>query len=275
MAERVGHSADRKFLSKMLLPKRFLGITGWKSGKPDSRVAEWIGESLLIYREPKNHKAPRIMVLVGPTGVGKTTTIAKLAAFFGLRNGEETALSVRLITIDAFRIGARAQLEAYGDIMGFPVAYVDTYEELKKEIALAAEGVDLILVDTIGKSPRDSAKLGEMKSTLNACGFHAEVYLVISAAIKSSDIQEIIRQFEPFNYRSIILTKLDETTHIGNVISALEEKRKSLAYITDGQKVPHDIHRASVIRLLVYLEDFQINRDKMEKRFSLSETDPR
>jgi flagellar biosynthesis protein FlhF len=236
------------------------------------KVVEWIGESVLIYREPANHRLPRIMVLVGPTGVGKTTTIAKLAALFGLGNGEKPPLSVRLITIDAFRIGARAQIEAYGDIMGFPVAYVDTYEELKKEIAVAS-GADLVLVDTIGKSPRDSAKLGEMKDILNACGFHAEVYLVISAAIKASDIQEIIRQFEPFNYRSIILTKLDETTRIGNVISALAEKKKSLAYITDGQKVPHDIHRAAVIRFLVNLEDFRINRAKMEKRFPPGETD--
>jgi flagellar biosynthesis protein FlhF len=238
-----------------------------------SKVVEWIGESILIYREPKDRRVPRIIVLVGPTGVGKTTTIAKLAALFGLRSGEETAPSVRLITIDAFRIGARAQIEAYGDIMGFPVAYVDNYEELKREIALASEGVDLVLVDTIGKSPRDSAKLGEMKALLNACGSFAEVYLVVSAAVKTSDIQDIIRQFEPFNYRSIILTKLDETSRIGNVISALAEKQKSLAYITNGQKVPHDIHRASVVRLLINLEDFQVNREKMEKRFPPSATD--
>jgi flagellar biosynthesis protein FlhF len=238
----------------------------------EEKALEWIGEKIQIYQEPKHHKIPRIIVLVGPTGVGKTTTIAKMAALFGLGSGGP-GLSVRMITIDAFRIGARAQIETYGEIMGFPVAYVDNYQDLKKEIDLAASGVDLVLVDTIGKSPRDSAKLGEMKELLEACGFQAEVYLAISAAIKASDIQDIIRQFEPFNYRSIILTKLDETTHVGNVISALSEKGKSLAYITDGQKVPSDIHRADAVRLLINLEDFRINRDKLEKRFSAGKPD--
>ncbi|MDR0624443.1 MAG: flagellar biosynthesis protein FlhF [Treponema sp.] len=231
------------------------------------KVLEWIGESIKIYREPAQHKIPRIMVLVGPTGVGKTTTIAKLAAIFGLDNGGRKGWSVRMITIDTFRIGAKAQLEAYGDIMELPVAYVDNYGGLKKEIALSAEEVDIVLVDTIGKSPRDSAKLGEMKELLDACGFQAEVYLVISAGVKSSDIQDILRQFEPFNYRSVILTKLDETARVGNVISALSDKGKPLSYITDGQKVPSDIHRATVVRFLLNLEGFTVNREKVEARF--------
>jgi flagellar biosynthesis protein FlhF len=106
-----------------------------------------------------------------------------------------------------------------------------------------------------------------MKELLDACGFQAEVYLVVSAGVKSSDIQEMLRQFEPFNYRSVILTKLDETTRVGNVISALWEKGKPLSYITDGQKVPSDIHRAGVVRLLLNLEGFTVNREKIEARF--------
>jgi flagellar biosynthesis protein FlhF len=237
------------------------------------KALEWIGESIRIHEEPEHHKAPRLMVLVGPTGVGKTTTVAKLAAIFGLGNSDKKNRTVRMITIDAFRIGAKAQIEAYGDIMGFPVAYVDNYGDLKKEIALSAEGVDVVLVDTIGKSPRDSAKLGEMKELLDACGFQAEVYLAISASVKSSDIREILRQFEPFNYRSVILTKLDETIRVGNVISVLAEAGKTFAYITDGQKVPSDIHRATVVRFLLNLEDFKVNREKIEKRFPANEAD--
>jgi flagellar biosynthesis protein FlhF len=231
------------------------------------KVLEWIGESVSLYREEKNRSRPRIMVLVGPTGVGKTTTIAKLAAIFGIGNSGRQPLSVRLITIDAFRIGARQQIEAYGEIMGFPVSYVEDYDDLKKTIALYAEEVDLILVDTIGKSPRDAMKLGEMKQLLDACGSRAEVHLALAAMTKSSDLREILRQFEPFNYRSVIITKLDETIRVGNVVSVLADMGKSVSYITTGQKVPTDIKKAAVVHFLTNLEGFRVNRAKIEKRF--------
>jgi flagellar biosynthesis protein FlhF len=236
----------------------------------EEKTLEWIGESVGIYRD-NSPQANRILVLVGPTGVGKTTTIAKLAAVFGYK--KNPPLSVRMVTIDAFRIGAKAQLEAYGDIMGFPVSYVDNYRDLKKELALYSEETDIILVDTIGKSPKDAKKLGEMKEILDACGPRAEVYLVLSAGTKTSDLGEILRQFEPFNYRSVVLTKLDETNHLGNVISILSEKGKAVSYVTDGQKVPDDIKKAQVLQFLVNLDDFKVNREKMEKRFSPEEDD--
>jgi flagellar biosynthesis protein FlhF len=231
------------------------------------KVLEWIGEGITLYREEKTRRPPRIMVLVGPTGVGKTTTIAKLAAIFGIGNSEAPPFSVRLITIDAFRIGARQQIEAYGNIMGLPVSYVEDHRDLKKTIALYAEGVDLILIDTIGKSPRDAMKLGEMKQLLDACGSRAEVHLALAATTKSSDLKEILRQFEPFNYRSVIITKLDETIRVGNVISVLADMGKSLSYITTGQKVPQDIKKATVVHFLTNLEGFRVNRAKIEKRF--------
>ncbi|MDR2792175.1 MAG: flagellar biosynthesis protein FlhF [Treponema sp.] len=231
------------------------------------KALEWIGETILIYKEAKIYKRPRIMVLVGPTGVGKTTTIAKLAAIYGIGNSVKPPVSVRMITIDAFRIGAKAQIEAYGNIMELPVSYVEDYDDLKRTIAQYSDEVDLILVDTIGKSPRDSAKLGEMKQLLDACGPHAEIHLAVAATTKSSDIKEILRQFEPFNYRSVIITKLDETIRMGNVISAISEKGKLVSYITDGQKVPSDIQKASVVRFLINLEGFHVKRSKIEERF--------
>ncbi|MDR1588378.1 MAG: flagellar biosynthesis protein FlhF [Treponema sp.] len=233
----------------------------------EEKALEWIGESVSIYREAP--RSNRVLALVGPTGVGKTTTIAKLAAAAGYK--KDPPLSVRMITIDAFRIGAKAQIEAYGDIMGFPVSYVDNYQDLKKEIVLYSEETDLILVDTIGKSPKDAKKLGEMKEILDACGPHAEVHLVLSAGTKTSDLGEILRQFEPFNYRSVVLSKLDETNHVGNVISILSEKGKAVSYITDGQKVPDDIKKATVVQFLVNLDDFKVNREKIEKRFPFDE----
>jgi flagellar biosynthesis protein FlhF len=238
------------------------------------RLLEWIGESIGVYTEPgAPRRGARIVALVGPTGVGKTTTIAKLAAIFGIANSGRPPLSVRMITIDAFRIGARAQIEAYGNIMGFPVSYIDNRRDLKKTIALYEEETDLILVDTIGKSPKDSAKLGEMKELLDACGSRAEIHLVLSASTKTSDIEEILRQFEPFNYRSIVLTKLDETGHVGNVISALAERGKTVSWITDGQKVPNDIKKASVVRFLINLDEFKVDRDTIEKLFPVDAAD--
>jgi flagellar biosynthesis protein FlhF len=237
------------------------------------RVVDWIGESIAIFKPDPPKKLPRIMILVGPTGVGKTTTIAKLAAVFGPGNKESRPLSVRMITIDNYRIGAKLQVETYGDIMNIPVSCVDNYGDLKKTIALYSEDVDLILVDTIGKNPRDSVEIAEMKRLLSGCGSTAEVHLAVAASTKYSDMREIFQQFEPFNYRSVIITKLDETIRVGNVISALADKGKPISFITDGQHVPDDMHKAGVIPFLINLEDFKINRDRIEKRFAHREYD--
>jgi len=236
-------------------------------------LLEWIGESISIYKEDPRQRKPRIMVLVGPTGVGKTTTVSKLAAIYGIGTEGIPAVNVRMITIDAFRIGAQDQLVSIGDIMQIPVSCVDNKQSLRKEIAIYSEEIDLFLIDTIGKSPKDSLKLGEMKEILEGCGRQAEYHLVISAGTKASDIEEIMRQFEPFNYKSVVITKMDETDRIGNVISALAEKRKPVSYVTNGQTVPVDIGKASVVRFLINLENFKIDREKIENRFPSGEAD--
>jgi flagellar biosynthesis protein FlhF len=230
-------------------------------------VLEWIGDSVKIYENDKFRVRPRIMILVGPTGVGKTTTVAKLAASFGLDEKGSHKRRVVLVTIDSYRIGAKQQLEVYSNVMEFPCFSVTDYDELKRIIAMNSEGTDLILIDTIGKSPRDIVKLGEMKMLLDACGTVAEVHLVVAATTKSSDLAEIFRHFESFNYRSVIVTKIDETIRTGNVIGVLSEKAKPVSYITDGQKVPTDIKKASVIQFLINLEGFKVNRIKLEERF--------
>jgi len=241
----------------------------------EEHLLEWIGETINIYKDDAVARKPRIMVLVGPTGVGKTTTIAKLAAIYGIESDENNipAVEVRMITIDAFRICAKDQLETIGNIMQIPVSCVENKQVLRKEIAVHSEVTDLFLIDTIGKSPKDSSKLGEMKEILDGAGRAAEFHLVISAGTKTSDIEDIMRQFEPFNYKSVIITKMDETDRIGSVISALSEKRKSVSYITDGQTVPVDIRKASVVRFLINLDGFKIDREKIEKRFPSGDAD--
>jgi len=230
-------------------------------------VLEWIGDKISIYRE-KASRVPRVFILVGPTGVGKTTTIAKLAAIKGIASGEQSPLSVRMITIDNYRIGAKKQIETYGDIMGIPVACVETFSDLEKKIQQFSDA-DLILVDTIGKSPTDFMKLAEMRKLLNACGSGSEVHLAVSSTTKTRDIREILSQFEPFKYQSVILTKLDETSQAGNLISLLSETGKPLSYITDGQVVPQDIETATEIKLLEKLTGFSVDREKLLRKFPI------
>lgn len=228
-------------------------------------VVEWIAESIQVYNVPEEGK-PKIFILVGPTGVGKTTTVAKLAAIYGVGNGSVQSQSVRMITIDNYRIGAQTQIQTYGDIMGIPVAVVENVDELSKKIALY-DDIDLILIDTIGKSPRDYVKLAEMRQLLDGCGNRAEIFLTMSATTKISDVAEIMRQFEPFQYNSVILTKLDETMRIGNIISALNRVDKPISFLTDGQVVPQDISKATVLRLLMTLEGFKVNQDRITRKY--------
>lgn len=235
-----------------------------------SRVVEWIGEGIELFTD-KIEVKPKIVVLVGPTGVGKTTTVAKLAAINGIAGNGVRPKNVRMITIDNYRIGARQQIETYGDIMNIPVVSVETFDDLRKQIALCQD-VDLLLIDTIGKSPKDYMRLAEMRELLDACGSSAHIYLTVSATTKTADLLEIFQQFEPFKYKALVLTKLDETMHIGSLLSALDEKSKPIVYVTDGQVVPQDIARAKVVDLLMHLDGFRVNQERIGAVFDRTNT---
>jgi flagellar biosynthesis protein FlhF len=229
-----------------------------------ARVLDWIAESIAVHRSKRRFR-PEVFILVGPTGVGKTTTIAKLAAIHGpAENGNRK--DVRIITIDNYRIGAKEQIETYGNIMDVPVTCVESLQEMKKQIALY-NGVDMVFVDTIGKSPREFSKLGEMNELLRGIGANGHFHLAVSATTKTSDMEDILRQFEPFGYESVVVTKVDETNRLGNVISLLAERQKPISYITDGQRVPQDISPATVERLLMSLEGFHVDRERVAQQY--------
>jgi flagellar biosynthesis protein FlhF len=234
------------------------------------RVLSWIGESILIFADEKYHKLPRIIVLVGPTGVGKTTTVAKLAAGFlmGLLDGGHRKVS--LITIDRYRIAADEQLKGYAkalsnEVWEVPFSSAESGDELKKCIALQREDIDIIMIDTIGRSPRNPVEIAEMKQMLDVCGSGAEVHLTLTAATKAVDILEITRQFEPFAYKSVIVTKLDETRCTGNVISALSEKGKPISFVTDGQEsIPQKLKKAGPLYFIQNLNGFEVDRARFD-----------
>jgi flagellar biosynthesis protein FlhF len=234
------------------------------------RVLGWIGESISIFEDEKHHKLPRIIILVGPTGVGKTTTVAKLAAGFllGLLDGEHHKVS--LITIDRYRIAADEQLKGYSKALSHEETWIVPFSsagdtaELKKRIALQAADVDIIMIDTIGRSPRSPVEIAEMKQMLEVCGSRAEIHLALTAATKAADILEIAQQFETFAYKSVIITKLDETRSTGNLISALAEKGKRISFVTDGQEsIPQKLKKAAIPHFLLTLDGFEIDRSRL------------
>jgi len=178
-----------------------------------------------------------IAALVGPTGVGKTTTIAKLAAQFILKHGSR---DVALITTDNYRIGAHEQLSIYGRILGVPVKVANDADELHRHIHGFSDK-RLILIDTVGMSQRDM-RLAEQIQTLRRDDLPIRSYLVMSAASQYKSVIEIINAFQILRPQAAILTKLDEAVSQGMALSALIERRLPLSYVTNGQQVPEDIY---------------------------------
>jgi len=180
----------------------------------------------------------RIVALVGPTGVGKTTTIAKLAANYRLRE----KCRVGLITVDTYRIAAVDQLRTYADIMDLPMEVVSTPREVRQALGRLGE-LDLVFMDTAGRSPRDELKIQELRSVLAEAGAH-EVHLVLSSVASAASLTKMAGQFAEVGATALVLTKLDEATGLGNLLPVLRTSKLPLSYLTDGQNVPDDIEVA-------------------------------
>jgi len=179
------------------------------------------------------------IALVGPTGVGKTTTLAKIAASY-LTNYSN---SIALITIDTYRIAAVEQLKVYGEIMHLPVDVVITPDQLKIAIEHHRDK-DLILIDTAGRSPKDDFCIEEL-STFLVPDLNIDKHLVLSATTRENELFNIIQRFNALAITNTIFTKIDECTNLGVLLNIQFQDNTPLSYVTNGQRVPEDIIEAS------------------------------
>ena len=182
-------------------------------------------------------KKPRVCFFVGSTGVGKTTTIAKIASIFKL----EKKANVALITSDTYRIAAVEQLKTYANILSVPIRVVYSAEEMQKTIEDYAS-YDLILVDTAGRSPKNQQQCDELSELLNSVAEELrEVYLVLSATTKYKDLKQIVSTYADMADYRLVFTKLDETSCYGNILNIRLHTGAPLSYVTCGQVVPDDL----------------------------------
>lgn len=217
--------------------------------KSEKQIKDVLQERLMSVFKPTpiRSKAPNIMALVGVPGVGKTTTLAKIAAISSLFNN----LSIGFITIDTFRVGAVEQMRIYGDIIGASVDVVTSPNELLKAVERNHDK-DLILIDTAGRPSKNRYQLSEIKMFLEVVD-GLDIYLVINATTKVRDMVRIIDDFKVIPYSQLIISKIDETESPGTLLNAAYLTGLPIAYITNGQDVPDDLEIASPELLIRYI----------------------
>ena len=197
---------------------------------------------ILRFGQPKtidlSGNKPKVLFFVGPTGVGKTTTIAKIASKYKVEYDKKVAF----ITADTYRIAATEQLQVYANILDAPMSIVYTQDEMNDAIAKFAE-YDLVFVDTAGFSHKNEKQRNDMKALLGGVNeeYNKEVYLVLSATTKYADLLDIVDSYREIADYKLIFTKLDETTTYGNLLNIKLYSGADLSYTTNGQNVPDDI----------------------------------
>ncbi len=194
----------------------------------------------------------KVVALVGATGIGKTTTIAKLAAHFAFQGGKR----VSLISLDNYRIAAVEQLRTYTEIMGIDLDIVFSKEEFNQVLTQRAHN-DLILIDTAGRSPLNTKQIFELRDTFST---HPpdEIHLVVSASTKGDDLRTILENFEPLSYDHVIVSKLDETRSLGCVYNINKMCQVPISYFTVGQSVPEDIRTATLSFIQAWIDQGRI-----------------
>ena len=245
--------------------------------KVQNNVVDWVAESIRIAPKFTNRSKnlAHTIIIVGPTGVGKTTTMAKMAAkvkMLAKSSGMEIP-KILLIAADSMRVAAEEQLNRYGSIMEMEVQKAGSAEDLERLYKSYRSTMDFIFIDTSGYSPRDFENIAKLHTLLDVDGMKADIYLAISATTKSKDVEYIIRNYDSFNYRSVIITKCDETVSYGNVLSVLAEKEKSVSMVANGQKILNSLKRAHPLQFMKYLSGFTVDRKHLIELYGPEEAD--
>ncbi|MDD2421431.1 MAG: flagellar biosynthesis protein FlhF [Heliobacteriaceae bacterium] len=206
------------------------------------RIATLLGEPKPLVMAG-SEKRQEVVVVIGPTGVGKTTTIAKMAATFAIVDKK----NVGLITADTYRIAAVEQLRTFGEIIGVPVEVVFSPPALRAAIERSRDK-DLLLIDTAGRSHKNTRQMEELQAFI-AASQPSQSLLVLSVTTKYRDLLQIIEHYTQLNVDRLLFTKLDETNHLGTILNVAYTTGKPLSYITVGQNVPDDIEIAEPYKL--------------------------
>src|SRR3984957_11179983 len=202
-----------------------------------------------------------VMAVVGPTGAGKTTTIAKLAARWCMRHGSQ---DLALVSTDSYRIGARDQLLTYARILGVPMHAANSGKDLVRVLD-KLKSKKLILIDTAGMGPHD-IRLSEQLAALRLGAARARVLLALPAQGECHALEEIVQAFAPLTPVACILTKVDEAASLGGVISTTLRHKLKIAYVCDGQRVPDDLHAAHRKRVWLVRTALQLMKSKSPAR---------
>ncbi len=219
--------------------------SSWEDPEGVRAVLKDLVQRKLLQPKPISFKrgGKRRVAFVGPTGVGKTTTIAKLAAIFSILEKRRIALA----TVDTYRVAAVEQLKTYAEIIDVPLEVAYTPKELRQALEKHADK-ELVLIDSAGRSPLNEKQMTELKAFLEPDP-DLEVFLVLAANTKQQDIWEAVARFSQLPIKRLVFTKLDETQSYGVILNTVSRVKKPLAYVTTGQSVPDDIEVPDVLKL--------------------------
>ena len=239
------HAALRRRLLASLVPRDLCESWLVRLGKVRTRREAEAGlrehlRDVLGGPAPLLRRGSRVAVLVGPTGVGKTTTIAKLAAHALLVEEK----SVALVSLDDHRVGAAAQLRAYGDVLGVPTYACASEESLARTLA-SLRDVELVLVDTAGVSPSDPSSLEHLRRRLRRAGETVSVHLCVAASTRQEELDRIVHVYRRVDPTALVATKLDEAVAVGSMFAARVLADAPFSFVTTGQQVPEDFAPAT------------------------------